>query len=72
VSSDKSDEINHNNNNKMELTLQITTPVNLEIHESQCWSMRQRSVSIIMEVTIHSLVVVASVVVVFVILLFSP
>jgi len=72
VTSDKSDEINHNNNNKMELTLQITTPVNLEIHESQCWSMRQRSVSIIMEVTIHSLVVVASVVVVFVILLFSP
>jgi len=58
TTSDKSDEINHNNNNKMELTLQITTPVNLEIHQSQCWSMRQRSVSIIMEVTIHSLVVV--------------
>jgi len=54
----------------MELTLQITTPVNLEIHQSQCWSMRQRSVSIIMEVTIHSLVVVvviSVVVVVFVV-----
>jgi len=55
----------------MELTLQITTPVNLEIHQSQCWSMRQRSVSIIMEeVTIHSLlvvVVISVVVVVFVV-----
>jgi len=42
VASDKTDVINHNNNNKMELHLQITTPVNLEMHESQRWSIRQR------------------------------
>jgi len=48
----------------MELHLQITTPVNLEMHESQRWSIRQRSVSSLNEeFIIHCLVVVVVVVV---------